>query len=87
MTVQIAIKLPDALAGELDELVRAGSFDSRSQALRAGLETLLASRKRDAIEQLYRDALARSPETPQEIAEAQRLAINSISEEPWERWW
>lgn len=32
----------------------------------------------------YRIALAREPETPDEIAEAERLAIESIEEEPWE---
>ena len=33
----------------------------------------------------YRDAMARHPETPQEIAEATLLAREAIAEEPWER--
>lgn len=87
MTVQIAVKLPDALAGRLDLLVRDGSFASRSQALRAGLEAMLASRENEALKRHYRDAFARCPETPEEIADATRLAVDSIHDEPWERWW
>lgn len=85
MTVQVAIRLPDALAGELDELVRRGEFKNRSQALRMGLETILANRERDRLAKRYRDALARQPETPKEMADATRLAVESIEEEPWER--
>lgn len=87
MTIQVAVKLPDVLAGELDRLVQSGDFESRSQALRVGLETVLAERERELLRVRYRDAMARHPETPQEIAEATRLAGEAIAEEPWERWW
>ncbi len=87
MTVQIAVKLPEALASQLDELVRSGDFESRSQAVRAGLETILVEREREQLRTRYRDAFAQHPETPQELAEATRLAREAIEEEPWERWW
>ncbi|HXB63921.1 MAG TPA: ribbon-helix-helix protein, CopG family [Solirubrobacteraceae bacterium] len=87
MTVQIAVKLPDTLAGELDRLVERGEFANRSQALREGLETILAAREHEQLRERYRQALMRMPETPGELADASRLAIESIEEEPWERWW
>jgi Arc/MetJ-type ribon-helix-helix transcriptional regulator len=87
MTIQIAVKLPDTLAGELDQLVRSGDFKSRSQALRVGLEAMLAERTREQLRNRYREAMAQHPETSQEIAESTRLAREAIAEEPWERWW
>jgi Arc/MetJ-type ribon-helix-helix transcriptional regulator len=87
MTVQVAVKLPDTLAGQLDKLVQNGDFESRSQALRVGLEIILVEREREQLRVRYRDAMARHPETPHEIAEATLLAREAIAEEPWERWW
>ena len=87
MTVQIAVKLPNDLADELDQLVRAGRFDNRSQALRAGLEAILAMHARQQIDAAYREAAAHHPETADEIADAAKLAVEAINEEPWERWW
>lgn len=87
MTVQVAVKLPDELAAELDRLVQSGAFGSRSQALRAGLEEVIATREREQLRKRYREAMARHPETSQEMADARRLAAEAIEEEPWERWW
>ncbi len=87
MTTQIAVKLPDRLIVELDRLVEAGAFDSRSQAVRAGLEGVVTARRRDDVDQQYRDASARVPETDAELSDANRLAVDAIHDEPWERWW
>lgn len=87
MTIQIAVKLPDELVREIDRLVDGGAFDNRSQAVRSGLEAIVASRRRQEIDRRYKDAMARLPETPEEIGEATRLAIDAIDDEPWERWW
>lgn len=87
MTKQIAVKLPDDLVDELDRLVQVGTFDSRSQAIRTGIEAMVAQKHRQEIDQRFRDGVARHPETVEDIDEATALAINSIQEEPWERWW
>lgn len=87
MTIQIAVKLTDELVGEVDRLVGRGDFDSRSQAIRTGLEGLVADRRRQELDLRYRDAMARFPETAEEIGEARRCAVDAINEEPWERWW
>lgn len=85
--MQIAVKLPDLLAGKLDEAVERGDFQSRSEALRNGLEAILAERERARVGALYRAALASRPESSQEMADATRLAKDAIEDEPWERWW
>jgi Arc/MetJ-type ribon-helix-helix transcriptional regulator len=87
MTKQIAVKLPDDLVDELDRLVQLGTFDSRSQAIRTGIEAMVARQHRQEIDQRFRDGAARLPETIEDIDEATALAISSIQEEPWERWW
>lgn len=87
MTKQIAVKLPDELVGEIDELVERGAFASRSQAVRAGLDAIVAARRQDELERRYREAAARHPETADELAEATRLAVDAIDDEPWEPWW
>jgi len=87
MTTQIAVKLPDRLVGELDRLVEAGAFDSRSQAVRSGLKAMVAARRREDVDREYRNASAQVPESDVELAEAHRLAVDAIHDEPWERWW
>jgi len=87
MTRQIAVKLPDDLVDEIDRLVEGGAFASRSQAIRSGLEAMVAGRRREAIDRRYEDAMTRLPETSGELREATDLAVNAINDEPWERWW
>ncbi len=87
MTIQIAVKLPDELVHEIDRLVEGGAFTSRSQAVRSGLEAVVAARRRAEVDRRYDEAMSRFPETDEELAEATRLAVDSIHEEPWERWW
>jgi Arc/MetJ-type ribon-helix-helix transcriptional regulator len=84
MPVQVAIRLPDDLVAEVDRLVHDGTFESRSQAIRSGSEAIVAGRRRQELERRYAEA---APETEQELAEATRLAVESIHAEPWERWW
>lgn len=87
MTIQIAVKLPDELLGEVDLLVEQGTFASRSQAVRTGLDSLVTVHRRAEADRRYREAAARHPESAKELAEARRLAVDSIRDEPWERWW
>jgi Arc/MetJ-type ribon-helix-helix transcriptional regulator len=87
MTIQIAVKLPDGLVGELDRLVEGGAFANRSQAIRSGLEALVADTRRRELDRRYADAMARVAETDAELAEATRLAVDAIHDEPWTRWW
>jgi len=87
MTTQIAVKLSDALVRQLDDLVASGSFDSRSDAVRRGIEALVAQRSRQLVDAAFAEGFARHPDTEDEIADATRLAVDAINNEPWEKWW
>ncbi len=84
---QIAVKLPDGLLRELDELVAQGLFSSRSSAVRRGVEIIVSGQRRDALEEAYANGYREVPESESELAEAKRLATQAIDDEPWEKWW
>lgn len=87
MTMQIAVKLPDGLVRDVDALVDAGAFASRSDAVRRSLRVLVTASRRRQIDDAFAVGFALHPETDEELADAARLAIESIEEEPWEKWW
>jgi Arc/MetJ-type ribon-helix-helix transcriptional regulator len=87
MTIQIAVKLPDRLIGEIDELVADGAFASRSDAVRRGLEALLRHEERLRIDRGFVEGFTRHPDGEDELADATKLAIEAINDEPWDRWW
>lgn len=84
---QIAVKLPDELLEAVDDLVAAGRFSSRSSAVRAGLSIVVSQAERDAIDRAFAEGFRRHPDTPDELADARRPAVDAIEDEPWERWW
>lgn len=84
---QIAVKLPDDLVSEVDDLVTMGIFATRSSAVRRALEALVAAQRARAVDQAYEKGYRDLPESREEISEATRLATQSINDEPWERWW
>lgn len=87
MTTQIAVKLPDRLVAEIDELVAGGSFASRSEAVRHSIEALVRRAEREHIDRSFVDGFRRYPESDDEMADATRLGLDAINDEPWERWW
>jgi Arc/MetJ-type ribon-helix-helix transcriptional regulator len=87
MTIQIAVKLPDDLVAGLDDLVRKGKFPNRSSGVRRALEVLLGTEERRRVDAAFAEGFRRVPDDGPELAEATRLALEAISEEPWERWW
>ncbi|MFP5317585.1 MAG: ribbon-helix-helix domain-containing protein [Acidimicrobiia bacterium] len=84
---QIAVKLPDRLVRELDELVAQGLFPSRSSAVRRAVEIIVSGQRRHALEEAYANGYRLAPESESELVEAIRLAKQAIDDEPWEKWW
>lgn len=84
---QIAVKLPEGLVRELDELVAQGLFPTRSSAVRRAVEMIVSGQRRDAIEEAYAKGYRQAPESEGELAEATRLATQAIDDEPWQKWW
>lgn len=84
---QIAVKLPGDVLDGIDRLVEEGVYANRSDAVRQALVELIRRRQRLVIDQRFAAGFAANPETDDELADATRLAIESIDDEPWERWW
>ena len=84
---QIAVKLPDALVQDLDNLVAQGIFPNRSAAVRRAVEAIVARQRRDDLDRAYVEGYRRWPESELEMAEAERLAEQAIEDEPWDKWW
>lgn len=84
---QIAVKLPDALVRELDDLVAQGVFPNRSLGVRRAIEAIVASQRREAVDRAFAQGYERRPESDAELAEARRLAEHAIHDEPWDTWW
>ena len=87
MTVQIAVKLPDELLEAVDRLVASNRFASRSEVVRAGLQRIVADDAAQTIDRAFSEGFTRHPDSDEDMRRATRLAVESIEDEPWEKWW
>ena len=87
MTTQIAVKLPDDLLAAIDRLVDNHRFASRSEIVRAGLQRVIADDASQAINHAFARGFAQHPDSDDDVRRATSLAIESIADEPWEKWW
>lgn len=87
MSIQIAVKLPEKVVGDVDALVEKGLFRSRSEFVRSSIEASLRAERNAEIDRRYVEAYTKFPETDEEIEEINRRSVQSIEEEPWEKWW
>lgn len=83
MTVQLVTRVPDAIAEAVDGLVEAGVFGSRSDAVRAGLETVVERERRAAIGQAIADGYRRIPQDEDDLGWSDASSAAMIAEEPW----
>ncbi len=87
MTTQIAVKLSEELLAAVDRLVENHRFASRSDIVRAGLQRMIADDAAATLDRAFTDGYARHPDSDADIRRATTLAIESIEDEPWEKWW
>jgi Arc/MetJ-type ribon-helix-helix transcriptional regulator len=83
MTVQVVARIPDELAGAVDDLVRAGVFASRSEAVRAGLESVIDEQRRARVGRAIVDGYRRIPQEGDDLAWSDAASAAMISAEPW----
>lgn len=62
MTKQIPVRLSERDVSDLDALVRAGRFPTRSEALRRGLQLLVREERECEIEESYRRGYGQHPQ-------------------------
>lgn len=83
MATQLVTRVPDAVAQAVDDLVEAGVFASRSDAVRAGLEAIVERERRDAIGRAIVDGYRRMPQDEDDPAWPDAASAAMIAEEPW----
>ncbi|MGI8729437.1 MAG: ribbon-helix-helix domain-containing protein [Solirubrobacteraceae bacterium] len=83
MTVQLVTRIPDELAGAVDDLVRAGVYASRSEAVRAGLDVVIDRRRRERTGKAIVTGYRRIPQEQDDIAWSDAASAAMIAEEPW----
>lgn len=83
MTVQLVTRVTDAVAEAVDGLVCDGTFASRSDAVRAGLEILLERERRDAVGRAIVDGYRRIPQNGDDLEWPDAATSAMIAEEPW----
>jgi Arc/MetJ-type ribon-helix-helix transcriptional regulator len=82
-TEQIAVRLPEELLAELDDLVHEGLYESRAAAVRAGIEAVTELARRRLTDRAIVDGYRRSPPTKAERDAAIASLRDAILEEPW----
>jgi len=82
-TQQIAVRLPEDVLEQVDSLVERGEFATRTDAVRRGLELLLAMDERERIDAAIIAGYTAHPVTDEEMAWAWKSVRESIAEEPW----
>jgi Arc/MetJ-type ribon-helix-helix transcriptional regulator len=83
MSIQIAIRIPDAIAEELQALVSSGRFETKADAVRSALEALVDAERRADVGRRIVDGYKRIPQDDVDVASAHEAAARSIDEEPW----
>lgn len=83
MSEQIAVRIPDALVQDLDEVVARGDFANKAEAVRTAIEALVDTERRRRIGVSIAEGYRRLPQTDDEVERATAAAIASIHEEPW----
>jgi len=83
MSIQIAIRIPDELGGELEALVSSGRFETKADAVRSALEALVDAERRAGVGRQIVEGYQRVPQDDVDVASAHETAIRSIDEEPW----
>jgi len=62
MSEQIAVRIPDDLAESLEDLVASGRFETKAEAIRSALETLVDAERRRRIGELIVQGYLRMPQ-------------------------
>ncbi len=83
MSIQIAIRIPDTLAEQLEALVTSGRFETKAEAVRSALEALVDAERRADVGRRIVEGYRKVPQDDADVAAAAGAASRSIDEEPW----
>ena len=80
---QLVTRIPDELADRVDRLVDSGAAESRSDAVRRGLELLLDDHRRRRIADDLVTGYRSAPQTDEDLGWADAEAFRMIGDDPW----
>jgi Arc/MetJ-type ribon-helix-helix transcriptional regulator len=80
---QLVTRVDDRLLAEVDELVSEGVAETRSDAVRIGLEALVERHRRQQTGQAIINAYRRQPQHDEVLAGLDQATRALIEEEPW----
>lgn len=80
---QLVTRIKEDLAAQVDDLVERGMVESRSDAVRQGLEMLVDRHRRDRVAAAIVAGYEAHPQTEEEVAWADAATRRMIAEEPW----
>ncbi|CAN5245942.1 hypothetical protein BH24ACT1_BH24ACT1_02400 [soil metagenome] len=80
---QLVTRVNDRLVEQVDELVNQGIVESRSEAVRLALTTLIDRHRRDRVGAEIVEAYRRRPQTEAELGWSDDATRRMIAEEPW----
>jgi Arc/MetJ-type ribon-helix-helix transcriptional regulator len=83
MSQQIAIRIPEHLAADLDSLISSGRFETKADAVRTALEALIDAERRAELGRQIVEGYRRVPQEDADVAAVSQAATRSIDEEPW----
>jgi Arc/MetJ-type ribon-helix-helix transcriptional regulator len=80
---QFVTRVDERLAAEVDRLVNDGVVESRSAAVRLGLERLVDQQRRRQVGRSIAEGYRRRPQADSEVGWADDATRRMIAEEPW----
>ncbi|MBA3653481.1 MAG: ribbon-helix-helix protein, CopG family [Actinobacteria bacterium] len=80
---QLVTRVDDSLAAAVDRLVADGVVESRSDAVRRGLESLVDRHRRGRVAAAIVDGYRRRPQDDGEVGWADAATAAMIADEPW----
>jgi len=87
MSTQLAIRLPDETLADLDWLVVRCNYSSRTEAMRTAIENAIREERRRQIDEQYKEAYSRMPQTEDEIVDLQwQASPDLLDDEDWSAW-
>lgn len=83
MTHQLALRISDELAQQLDGMIGQGRYANRTEAVRTAIVALVERERRAAVGDAIVAGYRRQPETTEELATAETNLRGLLVEEPW----
>ncbi len=80
---QLVTRVDPELVDGIDELIAEGVVESRSDAVRQGLRTLIEQTRRRRTAAAIITGYTHQPQTDHEVAWADEATVQMITDEPW----